>query len=49
MRKTFFGAALFFCGLGMILTLFCPFDGWIWRLIAGMIFMIIGIKLGGSC
>ena len=47
MRKETLGAALFFCGFGILMTLFCPLDGWFWRLFVGMILMLIGLKVGG--
>ena len=49
MRKETLGAALFFCGLGILLTLFCPLDGWFWRLLISIVLMLVGIKVGGCC
>lgn len=49
MRKEFLGAALFFCGFGIFLTLFCPIEGWLWWLIISVILMLIGLKIGGGC
>ncbi len=47
MRKETLGAALFFCGLGILLTLCDPFDSWIACLIISVILMILGLKIGG--
>lgn len=47
MKKETLGAALFFCGLGMILTLCDPFNTWFIRVLIGSILMLIGLKMGG--
>lgn len=47
MKKETLGAALFFCGLGIMLSLFCPFESWVFRLIAGTVLMLAGYKIGG--
>ena len=47
MRKETLGAALFFCGFGIMITLFCPIDGWCWRLIISTCLMVLGLKVGG--
>lgn len=49
MRKDILGAALFFCGLGILLTLCDPFDSWFFRLVVSAVLMILGIKIGGCC
>lgn len=49
MRRETLGAALFFCGLGILLTLLCPVEGWFWRLAASTVLMLMGLKIGGCC
>lgn len=49
MRKETLGAALFFCGLGILFTLCKPFDGWFFRLVVSVGFMLLGLKVGGGC
>lgn len=46
MRKETLGAALFFCGFGIFLTLFCPLDGWFWWLVLATGLMLLGLKIG---
>lgn len=46
MKKETLGAALFFCGLGILLSLFCPLDSWVIRLILGVVLMLIGWGIG---
>lgn len=48
MKKKFFGAALFFIGLGILFTLLFPIENWFLRLVCAMGFMLIGYKIG-SC
>lgn len=47
MKKETLGAALFFCGLGIILTLCDPFNSWFIRLMISVILMLLGLKIGG--
>lgn len=49
MRKETLGAALFFCGLGILFTLCDPFDGWFFRLAVSIALMLIGVRIGGCC
>ena len=48
MKKETLGAALFFCGFGILLTICDPFNSWFIRLILSAILMLIGLK-GGGC
>lgn len=47
MKKETLGAALFFCGLGILLSLFCPLESWVLRLAVGLVLLLCGLKLGG--
>lgn len=49
MRKETLGAALFFCGLGIFITLLCPLEGWFWWLLISVLLMLIGLKICGRC
>ncbi len=49
MRKEILGVALFFCGLGILLSLCDPFDSWFFRLAVSTILMLLGLKIGGCC
>lgn len=48
MKKETLGAALFFCGLGILFSMFEPMDSCGLRLIVSVILMLAGYKLG-SC
>lgn len=45
MKKETLGAALFFCGFGIFLTLLCPIEGWGWWLLISAGLMILGMKI----
>lgn len=47
MKKDIFGAALFFCGFGIFLTLLCPIEGWGWWLMISAALMLLGLKIAG--
>ena len=49
MGKETLGAALFFCGLGIFITVLCPLEGWLWRVGIGVVLMILGLKVGRIC
>lgn len=49
MRKEVLGAALFFCGFGILLTLCDPFETWFFRFFCGAVLVLIGLKIGGCC
>ncbi len=49
MRRETLGAALFFCGLGILITLCDPFDSWFFRFCVSAVLMLLGWKIGGCC
>ena len=46
MRKETLGAALFFCGLGIMITVVCPLEGLLCRFALGGVLLLVGMKIG---
>lgn len=49
MKKETLGAALFFCGFGMLLSLFGPLASWLIRLLISIALMAAGWAIGCGC